>query len=235
MSYKYSCFAYRSIISDCSFIYDQGEVPGTFEAPKETKQSAGGSESVADIADKKKERGDAMIEAGARIPIPIGGEAEEGKVEDVDAAGGEVVARYVLTDPTKPYIALTFPLAVDYRSISIVALSGGDVSSELAEEVTITGGVGVEGGVPLGSVVTLYGGVGVEGGARVYDYVSAGTDGAADSGTDVSPTVAGFGSAGVRVNPVPVWHLYAGVKPTVTFTDGPGVKVPVVVGTGLTF
>lgn len=238
----YSCFRHRTFTFSKSFVFENGgDVPSPGGAEKQPDTPKAAPEKPVDekeaagmAADKTKKKGNVMIEAGARIPIPISGEAEPGKVEDVDAIGGEIVARYVLTDPTKPYIALTFPLSVDYRSISIVT-TGATVSGELADEVTFTGGVGVEGGVPLGSVLTLYGGVGVEAGARVYDYVSASTDGAAGMGTDVTATFAASGTAGVRVNPTTNWHLYAGVKPTVTFTGGPGIKVPVQVGTGFSF
>ncbi len=220
-----------------AFVFEKTEQPPVAEAAKEEgdekKEKPTEEEIDKDVEDTKK-KGKVAIEAAARVPVQASAEKEPGKTEDVDAVGGEIVGRYVLSDPTKPYIALTFPLAADYRSLTITTV-GAKTTSELADEATLTGGVGIEGGLPLGSTVTLYGGAGVEAGAKIYDYSIVDTAGGSDMGTDVTPVVASHAMIGLRVSPVSGWHLHAGVKPTITFTGGAGLKVPVVVGTGISF
>lgn len=245
---KFSCFAYRNTIFDKSFVYDQGDVPTGAENVKKTNEAPGvgaekppvDQEAVEKADAKAREKGNTMIEAGVRIQAPSVDKSSD-HIKDTDTFGGEVVGRYVLTDPTKPYIALTVPVTFKYES-TVEASYGAQVSSILSDAYTISAGLGVEGGVPIADVVTIYGGVGAEAGLRVYDYAMIDENLQAEEGTLFAPDIAAFGIAGVRVNPIASWHLYAGVKPTVTFTGGPGMKenepvfnVPVHVGTGFSF
>jgi len=246
--YRYSCFAYRTFSFDKSFIFEGGDVPSSSEsAGKATEVVEGAGEKppvdqeAVDKADEEAREGGnkIMIEAGARIQASSVDEGP-GHLKDTDTFGGEVVGRYVLTDPTKPYIALTVPVAFKYESTA--EANSGQVLSMLSDAYTISAGVGVEGGVPIADVVTIYAGVGAEAGVRIFDYAMINEDLQTEEGTLFAPDIAAFGNAGVRINPIASWHLYAGIKPTVTFTGGPGLKenepvfnVPVHVGTGFSF
>jgi hypothetical protein len=229
-----SCFSYRTSAHFKPLVFEGGEAAEVAAGESKKKEGEKPDEGqIERMNEDTKSKGHTMIEVGLRIPSSGRIENDNG-IRDYAKRGGEATARMILGDPTKPYIALIFPLNVKYEPS--ITYPGKSQPDTLAATTTFSAGVGVEGGVPLGRYAALYVGGGLAGGVQVYKHQEVTPYQSLSSGTETTLLPSLFATGGLRVNPTDNWHIYASVKPTVSMTSGSGLDVlPFYVGTGFGF
>lgn len=234
---KYTCFACRTFGFDKSFVFEDAEVLSG-SADEDMEEDAEQPPTDEKAAEEAIEKGNLMIDAGFRIPT-ITTEQWEGITREREIFGTKVDFHYVVTDPTKPYVAAMVPLSFVYEGTD-TSNPEGETISRLSDTFTFSVGLGVEGGIPIAGVVTPYIGLGTEGGIQFEDYLSVTSASKVSTGLLSEGVFSPYAVAGVRVNPFTNAYLYADVKPSFTFVgnvdDGYDYfRMPVHVGAGFGF
>ncbi len=197
------------------------------------------------VEDEKKEnegkkKGRLQLEAGMMIPKSNTTTSADGTAyEELGRSGGAGTVRYIMTNPDKnTHLAFTLPVHFDVGARTNVSNRPGSTIVEDSAEYNLRLGAGLEAGVSLAEFMTLYGGAALIAEGRYTDMTTTAVQQGVPSISDSTNTTVKPGaqlSAGVRVNPIQQWHLYAAVQPTRTFTSAGSWDIPVIVGTGFTF